>query len=307
MSEYDERSSSFHRLRDEAIFVIENALKARSIKYHSVPSRVKAFKSLLEKAERMNMDKPIQQMHDIVGLRIVCLFLSDIERVGEVLRSCFDVVKEDNKIEGRDASSFGYMSHHFIVTMPAANYVGPRYDALCGIPFEIQVRTIAMEAWATASHYLDYKTEVDVPTELRRDFFALSGLFYVADKHFEMFFRARESSKKRTSAHADQLSQEINFDSLAAYMRSRFPERKHSDAKVISELVLELTAAGLSTLAEIEELRKKHWKAFVADEKANPPYEGPGLKKRITYADVGVVRGLLYIEKPYLRDQELLD
>ena len=51
------------------------------------------------------------------------------------------------------------------------------------MPFEIQVRTIAQDAWDSVSHYLDYKNN-SIRDELKRDFYALSGLFYVADTHF---------------------------------------------------------------------------------------------------------------------------
>jgi len=59
------------------------------------------------------------------------------------------------------------------------------------IPFEIQVRTIAQDAWAAISHYLDYKKKSVIPDQLKRDFHALSGLFYVADTHF-LFIRREQ-------------------------------------------------------------------------------------------------------------------
>jgi len=57
-----------------------------------------------------------------------------------------------------------------------------------------------MHAWSIISHYLDYKTPNAVPSELKRDFNALSGLFYVADQHFEMFFKSSKASRKKASA-----------------------------------------------------------------------------------------------------------
>ena len=67
-----------------------------------------------------------------------------------------------------------------LVAIMRAEYSGPRYDNIAVLPFEIQVRTIAMDAWANVSHHLDYKSDKDVPAELRKDFYALSGLFYLA-------------------------------------------------------------------------------------------------------------------------------
>ena len=50
--------------------------------------------------------------------------------------------------------------------------------------FEIQIRTITQDAWASISHYLDYKNEISIADELKKDFYALSGLFYIADTQF---------------------------------------------------------------------------------------------------------------------------
>ena len=97
-----------------------------------------------------------------------------------------------------------------------------------------------MDAWANISHYLDYKKEADVPEELKRDFYALSGLFYVADTHFEMFFKSREKVTQRLEESELLPTQEINFDSLKIYLNKQYPERKCDDAghsNSISELV----------------------------------------------------------------------
>jgi len=194
---YEQRKEVYGRLREESLFILRPLVSKAGIRTHSVDGRVKELESVLDKNERKEYINPFEQMTDIVGLRVVCLFISSIAKVGDLIRSEFDVLSEDDKIEGGDAASFGYMSVHFIVKLPKS-YKGPRYDDLIGISFEIQVRTLAMDAWATISHYLSYKNDQDIPKELRRDFYALSGLFYVADTHFEMFFKSRaESLRKR--------------------------------------------------------------------------------------------------------------
>src|SRR5438067_2538057 len=110
-------------------FCSHDALDRARIKRHSISSRVKALPSLLDKAERKQLRDPLTEMNDIVGVRVVCLFLSDIDRIGQEIRSCFEVVGEDNKIEGEPASSFGYMSVHFVSRLKR-EYKGPRYDRL---------------------------------------------------------------------------------------------------------------------------------------------------------------------------------
>ena len=295
-AQYDDRLPLFKRLHDEMLFIVKEALESAHIRYQSTPSRIKSFESMIEKAEHLNMKEPLTEMHDIVGIRIVCLFLSDVERIGELLRQKFAVLKEDNKIEGQEISSFGYMSHHFIVKMHS-NYRGPRYEGISDMFAEVQVRTIAMEAWATCSHFLDYKTVLAVPKELRRDFYALSGLFYVADRHFELFFKAREASRENTADRKPKSGDEINYDSLVAYMRSRLPDRDHdSTPEEISQLVTELFEAKVHTLGQIDSLIDEHWEAFTKIEKLFPPSDDAGAETK--YSDIGVLRRVLYLEKP---------
>lgn len=285
--EFEARSSRHKQLEEEALFILKQQLSATQIKYHSVTSRIKELDSFLKKTQRKELDNPLDQIQDIVGLRIVCLFLSDIGRIGNLIRESFSVLSEDNKVEGTDVSSFGYMSVHFIATMKET-YVGPRYDSVAKLPFEIQVRTIAMDAWANVSHHLDYKSEEDVPTDLKRDFYALSGLFYVADKHFEMFYGASSQSKEQMSELFAEASpnvkadQEINLDSLTAYLNTKFPDRNHMDSSWVSSLLRDLKQAGYKTIGDIEKMVENTVNAF-------NQYEHDKFK-RTFLADVGVVR-----------------
>ena len=284
---FDKNEELYKRLADEVKFILEHELSKASLKYHSVVNRVKKFDSLWNKAQRKELDDPFT-MTDIVGVRVVCLFLSDLNQVGEIVKASFDILSEDDKIQGHDAAQFGYMSLHYDARLKKT-YSGARYDQLVGIPCEIQVRTIAMDAWASASHYLDYKTEKDVPAELKRDFYALSGLFYVADQHFEMFFRSREHIKEKVSKALQKrdpdLEQPINLDNLTAYLRRRLPDRKESDAASISQLIQELDAAGYESLKEIDEVLNHCWTTFLHYEKEHPP-----AARSKKFADVGVVR-----------------
>lgn len=295
-AEFDKRYDTWKRLQDEALFILEGALKKADVKYHSLTSRIKTCDSFLAKTEQKNLDDPFSQIRDVVGLRIVALFLSDVARIAELIRQSFEVVEEDNKIEGQEIGSFGYMSFHFTVKM-RASYSGPRYDSLAHVPLEIQVRTIAMDAWAAASHYLDYKSDADIPSDLKRDFYALSGLFYVADKHFEMFFKSRQIVRKEIQQTLDKsqrdLDQEVNLDSLTAYLRSKFPDRKQPEPRGVSVLLKELPAGQYTTLSQLDSLINKHWDWFLNRERLKPPRDSADLRKFTKFAAIGVVRVIL--------------
>jgi len=295
--EYEKKQPVFGDLDREALFVLKEALKRTRIKCLTT-SRIKTWESFVNKVSRRQAERPFEEIEDIVGLRVVCLFLSDVAEIGNIIRSAFSVSSEDNKIDGYDAASFGYMSLHFVAAL-TEHCTGPRYDKLHGLKFEVQVRTIAMDAWASISHYLDYKSDADIPTDLRRDFYAISGLFYVADKHFEMFFKAsKESRKEMTELFAKDTpfgDQEINLDSLSAYLQRKLPHRLHVDPKTVSELVEELTANNYRTIGAIEQAFEIGWEAFTRYEKDHPPAILSSGVLGKEFSDVGVVRVLLEI------------
>jgi hypothetical protein len=200
-------------------------------------------------------------------------------------------LSEDDKIEGQAPSLFEYMSVHYVVRMKDS-YSGPRYEAIKGLPFEIQARTILMDGWANVSHHLDYRGGSSIPSELRRDFHALSGLLYMADKHFELFFSKTEDSRRRAEEsivvrEEPDYSQEINTDTLLAYLQKRFPDRPHRPGKVVADLVLELTAWGHSRLSDLDHTLQRTARAFKEFEKDQPPAKGK------LFTDVGTVRASL--------------
>lgn len=261
-SEYRAKEPLFQRLKEEAKFILVESLASR-IETHDIHARVKPIESFLSKVRRKQQDaasaeefNPFTTITDIVGLRVVCLFLSDLPQIGQMIRSSFNVQSEDNKLDSYDVSSFGYMSVHFVAKLKA-DHVGPRYEGLHVLPFEIQVRTIAMDAWANISHHLYYKGGLDTPRELQKDFFALSGLFYVADTHFEMFYRERQQALRKLEQDMNErgpkYDRAINFDSLSAYLNSRFPDRPESDHEAVSDFIRELSKAGYTSIREIDD------------------------------------------------------
>jgi hypothetical protein len=154
-----------------------------------------------------------------------------------------------------------------------------------------------MNSWANISHYLDYKSDSDIPKDLKKDFYALSGLFYVADQHFELFFdrsmKKRDSiEKKFKKGGLTNLNQDINLLTLQNYLISKFPNRKHSDTGNLSKLVDELQEVGYTSIKEIDNAYSIGWDAFLAYEKDNPPSYPTDVKM---YNDMGVIRGLLEI------------
>jgi ppGpp synthetase/RelA/SpoT-type nucleotidyltranferase len=288
--EFSNQRPIYSRIAEEAHHTLENGLKQRQIKFHSVTERVKEFSSFASKVDRRQSEKPFEDITDVVGLRIVCLLRSDIPRIAELIRQSFHVVTEDDRVETQPIAPFGYLSVHFIVRF-TSKYQGTRYEGLHIMPFEIQVRTAAMDSWAMVSHYLDYKTEVDVPAELRKDFQALSALFYLADTHFEMFYKERQKSRDAAAklfaeAPAKAAERPLDFDSLRSLLSRRYSARTRGSAVEISALLTELVNAGYESVANLESVLAKTEEAFAKceddDRRGQPNLTG--------YTQIGAVR-----------------
>lgn len=297
----------YNQVLGEARYIIDEFLTASDIKIHSILGRVKELDSILQKAERQNLYNSLEDITDIVGIRVICLLRSDIQNITDLISKSFDILSEDNKLENEDISTFGYHSVHCIAKLKN-EHSGPRYDGIKNICFEIQIRTIAMDAWASVSHYVDYKTDHDVPNALKKDFHALSGLFYLADTHFELFYKAGIDSKKNAQASLTTKqasdtyeSDQLNFDTLNAFLAQKFQDRIKGPASLFSqgtsELVSELTMSGYTNISKLEEAIDYGWAAYLQFEKENPP--GDDNKKHINkgkkYVPVGAVRGVLSI------------
>lgn len=286
---YDSLYGIYQALIDEVAFILDDASNEHDIKVDKIEKRVKEWDSIVKKCVDKHYKNPFLDLNDIAGTRVICLLRSDLEKIGSIIGSLFEVISCDDKIL-QSTDSFGYMSVHYICKIKG-EHTGPRYKKIKGINFEIQVRTLSMHAWAAISRHLEYRGDWDVPAHLKKSLNALSGLFYVADSEFEEFFLEREKVRSNASkdmARQKSTDEEINFDTVSAYLLAKFPTRQHSEKNFISSLVKEIKDAGYTNISIVQRDVERALDAFQKYEKQHPPSSG-------TYADIGVVRICLSI------------
>ncbi|HBO47799.1 GTP pyrophosphokinase family protein [Pediococcus ethanolidurans] len=128
-----------------------------------VTGRVKPVSSIKEKMVRRQVreDRLEQDMQDIAGVRVMCQFVEDIYQVVDLLRKRTDmtIIEERDYINNEKPS--GYRSYHIVVEYPVQLISGEKK-----ILAEIQIRTLAMNFWATIEHSLNYKYQGEFPKEL---------------------------------------------------------------------------------------------------------------------------------------------
>ncbi len=237
-------------LAEEVVFILEDEVAASKVKIHSIEKRVKTFPSIVEKCKKYDLSD-LSSIKDVVGVRVVCLFKPDLATIDKIVRKSFDIVELDDKTsESNDP--LGYASIHYICEMPK-RYVGPRYSRTSGMLFEIQVRTLCMHCWAAVSHHLDYKGDWDVPADLKQALNALGGLFFVADREFQQFNGERLKYLEKASARLETApAEEINLDTLTAYLKKKFPKRRGVTPQAVSDLVQETKRADYKTIKELD-------------------------------------------------------
>nr|WP_295972573.1 GTP pyrophosphokinase family protein [uncultured Bacillus sp.] len=129
-----------------------------------VTGRVKPIASILDKANQKGipLDRLESEMQDIAGLRMMCQFVDDISKVVELIRkrNDFEIVEERNYISHKKAS--GYRSYHVVIRYPVQTIHGEKK-----ILAEIQIRTLAMNFWATIEHSLNYKYKGQFPKDIQ--------------------------------------------------------------------------------------------------------------------------------------------
>lgn len=142
-----------------------------------VTGRVKEISSLLEKANKFGIpvDRLQYEIEDIAGIRIMCQFVDDIDKVVEIIRCRKDMQILYEKDYVRGVKESGYRSYHIIIKYPV-NMAEGQKDILA----EFQIRTLAMNFWATIEHSLNYKYKKQLPDMVREK------LKKAADAAFEL-------------------------------------------------------------------------------------------------------------------------
>jgi putative GTP pyrophosphokinase len=131
-----------------------------------VSSRLKSPESIIGKVARKKLDPTFEAIRasitDIAGLRITCSFISDVYRVADMLTGQSDVSVLTVKDYISDPKPNGYRSLHVLVQVPVF-----LSDEIVPVPVELQLRTVAMDFWASLEHKIHYKFDHDVPVGVR--------------------------------------------------------------------------------------------------------------------------------------------
>ncbi len=140
-----------------------------------IKSRLKTSESIVKKLKRYGYESSIENMvkyvKDIAGIRIICSFTTDIYRIAEMIANQSDIKVLSVKDYIKNPKESGYKSYHMLVTIPI--YLS---DRIIDAKVEIQIRTVAMDFWASLEHKIHYKFEGNAPAHITEELFACAQM-----------------------------------------------------------------------------------------------------------------------------------
>ena len=149
------------------LHILDNEFKVKFQRnpIHSIESRLKSPQSIMEKLQRkghaVSIASAKRNLYDIAGIRVICHYIDDIYIIANMLSLHDDINVLNSKDYIKNPKPNGYRSMHIVISVPVYLSTGKEI-----VPVEIQLRTIAMDFWASLEHQLRYKSDNTVSEEL---------------------------------------------------------------------------------------------------------------------------------------------
>ena len=213
--------------------ILHDTLAEHNIKVAAIVARLKEEKSFGDKAvephpNNPNQPKyknPLDDIQDIVGLRIIALVLKTVDEIDAVLLNEFHIHERTDKSDVlKEEERFGYQSIHYIVSLMENRTTLTEYRKYQHFVAEIQVRTVLQHAWAEIEHDIQYISIETIPAPYRRRFLALAGLFEIADRELNSLQAEDEALRKSAQQSVQQGKLDevaITPESLKTYLDER--------------------------------------------------------------------------------------
>lgn len=174
----------------------------------SVSGRVKTVASILDKMQNkgISFERLEEEVEDIAGIRIICQFMEDIEKVASLISRRTDMEVRSRKDYLANQKRSGYRALHLIVLYVVQTISGPKK-----LQVEIQIRTMAMNFWATTEHSLQYKYKGSIPSHVVEKLTRASDAIELLDE---------EMSQVRAEIMDAQIDSQIEISLVKDILRS---------------------------------------------------------------------------------------
>lgn len=187
-----------------AILEVETKFKVLDKEYQNIfernpieniKTRVKSDKSIIQKLKRKGLDITLENiethLRDVAGVRVVCSFIDDVYKLAETFGKQDDIKVLEVKDYIKHPKENGYRSLHMIVEIPIFLANEKKF-----VKVEVQLRTIAMDSWASLEHHLNYKKNNEKTKEMQDDLYMCSLLSEELDKKMNELKKKMEDKEE---------------------------------------------------------------------------------------------------------------
>ena len=257
LQQYRQLLPTLEKLSDDAYDLLSHTLRDQGIYVTAIERRIKTEKSRARKlALKGTKYKRIDDITDLVGLRVITVYTDEVDKVAVIVKNIFDIDWQESvdKRKLHDLNSFGYNSLHYICRLKTG-----------GLRFELQMRTALQHVWSTIMHDTGYKGDVKIPREYLRQFNRLAGMMELLDDEFSRLRFVLTDYRRHTlalvkSGHLDDVP--LSPDSLHNYLDLKPFDRLNrriasvNQAEIIPVSVMPylpvLESFGLETLGDMQ-------------------------------------------------------
>lgn len=271
-----------------------------------ISSRTKTVESVAFKVEQMiNPPDSILKIHDVIGVRIVCLTETIVDEVSKLIPTWLNIIDIKNTKIRLGEDRFGYTSIHLIgeLTIDDNNHIRQPDDVdFTGLKYEVQVRTFSQHIFADLSHKYSYKSGKFIPSNIKRPLFRIAALSETIDQEINRF---EEERIKYIDNYTPDPEEQITLDNLKLYFNGKLEDFRNIDDKEDYDgLIRDLNHFGIKAIGDLDRLIDKHYADFLTFEKRRleDMIEMAGkdnefiqkfVQGNYIYSFVGVIRGIL--------------
>ncbi|MBF0309255.1 MAG: hypothetical protein HQL56_06985 [Magnetococcales bacterium] len=281
LEKYDDRRSLYVDFMNRQVTLLTEFLKENGPHVHSISGRVKERDSLRRKLMQPDCTyRQLEDISDLVGIRIITYFEDEVDLVAEVIRREFTINEAHilDRGEHLDPERFGYRSRHYMVSLLENRLQLIEYKRFKGCRAEIQVRSILQHAWSEIEQEMGYSSRETFPKERRRHFARVAHLLELGDEELnsiKQFIRPYQQAvaqtatrPRRGSFDLDSLGKFIHTNPLVREMDERFAGQIHANIHFseafVAELMDHMLAMEIDSLSAMEMELRSHRKSVLA-------------------------------------------
>jgi ppGpp synthetase/RelA/SpoT-type nucleotidyltranferase len=268
--EYRRRRNLYEEFSRAVNEILADAINTRGLRASDIQFRAKTIESFGKKAMRPSEEnpdepkypKPLADITDLAGVRVITFFPRTVEEVCLCIVEEFEVLERvDHTASALQEDRLGYQSVHLLVRLANNRKTLSEYRRFDSLVAEVQVRTIMQHAWAEIEHDIRYKSTAAIPKVISRRFMTLAGLLEIADREFQAIQEEDKAirANARTLIEENRLKEvEITPDALQLYLNLRLGADDRISEDTYEWQVRLLRRMGFQNLGQIEECTSGH-------------------------------------------------